>query len=150
MWASVFQTFWPLTTHSSPSRTARSRERREVGSRAGLAEELAPDLFAGEERTEQSRRGLGVRVRHDRRRGEVQAEAVPPGLGELDLLGPEPALDGALERGIDAEPAEADGEVHPPEPEVVLRAAELEPVPGVVVPDQLVGERSATLSASVI
>ena len=38
------------------------RERREVGAGAGLAEELAPDLFAGEERAEQAGPGLRLRV----------------------------------------------------------------------------------------
>ena len=47
--ASVVQTFWPFTTYSSPSRTARVGERREVAARAGLAEQLAPDLGAVEE-----------------------------------------------------------------------------------------------------
>ena len=51
-WASDVQIFWPFTTHSSPSRTARVPQDGEVGAGAGLAEELAPDLLAGEQREE--------------------------------------------------------------------------------------------------
>ena len=42
-------TFWPLSTHSSPSRTAVVDERRDVGAGARLAEQLAPDLLAAQQ-----------------------------------------------------------------------------------------------------
>ena len=49
-WASDVQIFWPLTTHSSPSRTARVPRLARSRARARLAEQLAPDLLAREQR----------------------------------------------------------------------------------------------------
>ena len=49
-WASDVQIFWPLTTNTSPSRTARVRQVGEVGAGLGLGEELAPHLLAAEHR----------------------------------------------------------------------------------------------------
>ena len=148
MWASVFQTFWPLTTHSSPSRTARvasdARSEPAPGSLKSWHQTSSP-VKSGRR---SGRARVSVRVRHDRRCGEVQPEAVPAGLGELDLLGAEPALDHPLERRVDAEPAEADGEVHPRESEVVLRAAGTRPGRRRRGPDQLVGERFDLLGVS--
>ena len=74
--ASDVQTFWPLTTNSSPSRTARVVEAGEVAAGAGLAEELAPDLLAGEQREEVALLllvGAGVQ---DRRPGPADADRV--------------------------------------------------------------------------
>ena len=60
-------TFWPLTTNSSPSRTARVRQRREVGAGLRLAEQLAPDLVAAEDRARGSAAAGRARgVLHDR------------------------------------------------------------------------------------
>ncbi len=56
MWASVFQTFCPVITHSSPSRTARRGQAGQVGAGARLAEQLAPRLLAGERAAEQAGR----------------------------------------------------------------------------------------------
>ena len=63
----------------------------------------------------------------------------------------EPRLDDALQRRVHAEAAEADGEVDPAEPEVVLRAPEGDAVGRVVLRQQLVGERfDLAASASVM
>ncbi len=51
-WATVVQTFWPFTTHSSPSRSARVARPATSEPGAGLAEQLAPDLLAGEQRAQ--------------------------------------------------------------------------------------------------
>ena len=48
-WASVVHTFCPLSTHSSPSRTAAGGEARHIRPRTRLAEQLAPDLLCREE-----------------------------------------------------------------------------------------------------
>ena len=141
MCANVFQTFWPLTTHSSPSRTARvasdARSEPAPGSLKSWHQTSSP-VKSGRS---SARARLGLRVLHDRGRGQEQAESVPAGLVVLDALAAQPALDEPLERGIGTEPAEAHREVHPREPQVVLRAPELDPVPGVVVLDELVRER---------
>ena len=42
------QTFWPLTTNSSPTISARVLQRRQIGARAGLGISLAPDFLGGE------------------------------------------------------------------------------------------------------
>ena len=49
-WPPVVKTFWPLMTYSSPSRTARVRQRREVGAGAGLAVADGEVHLAGEDR----------------------------------------------------------------------------------------------------
>ena len=49
-WAADVHTFWPVTTHSSPSRTARVAIAGQVGPGLGLGEELAPHLVAPEHR----------------------------------------------------------------------------------------------------
>ena len=45
----VVHTFWPFTTHSSPSRTARVDSEARSEPEPGSAEELAPDLLGGED-----------------------------------------------------------------------------------------------------
>ena len=76
--AHVVHTFWPVTTHSSPSRSARRRERREVGARARLAEQLAPLLLVAHDRRQEAQPLLLGAVREQRRRGEVEPERVEP------------------------------------------------------------------------
>ena len=49
-WAPLVHTFWPVTTQSSPSLTARVFSAGEVGAGVGLGEALAPDLLGGEDR----------------------------------------------------------------------------------------------------
>ena len=68
------QTFWPLTIHSSPSRTARVREAGEVGAGAGLAEQLAPRPLAGHDRADELLDLLRRAVGGDRRGGQRHAE----------------------------------------------------------------------------
>ncbi len=51
-WARQFHTFWPLTIHSSPSRSARVCSAGQVAAGAGLGEELAPGLLAGGQRAQ--------------------------------------------------------------------------------------------------
>ena len=75
-WASDVQIFWPLTTHSSPSRTARVTRTARSEPGAGLAEQLAPDLLAGQQREQVAvllLLGAGV---EDRRAGPADADHV--------------------------------------------------------------------------
>ena len=69
-----FQTFCPLTTHSSPSRTARVRSpaRSEPGAR--LAEQLAPHLVAAQQRREVPLLLLLGAVRDERRPDHPDAD----------------------------------------------------------------------------
>src|SRR5689334_4546244 len=76
----------------------------------------------------------------DRRRGQEEAEAVPADLGVLHAGLTETLLDDALQLRVGAEPAVALGEVHPREAHVVLGAAERQPVGGVVLREELIGE----------
>ena len=76
--AHVVHTFWPVTTHSSPSRSARVGERREVAARARLAEELAPALLVADDRRQVSAPLLVGAVREQRGRAQVEAERVQP------------------------------------------------------------------------
>ena len=50
----LVQIFEPLTTYSSPSRTAARRQAGEVAPGVGLAEQLAPELVAAEDRIEEA------------------------------------------------------------------------------------------------
>ena len=122
--ASVVHTFWPLTTHSSPSRIARVDKPGDVGARAGLAEHLAPDLFAGEQRAQVALLLLVGAVRHDRRRAHAVTDRVAA-VRDRRAGGEQLGVDGVLQLRRQAETAEALGEVHPRETEVVLRAEEL-------------------------
>ena len=54
------------------------RERREVGARAGLAEQLAPHLFVAHDRRQEAQALLLGAVREQRGRGEVEPERVEP------------------------------------------------------------------------
>ena len=49
IWPPEVHTFWPLTIHSSPSLIGLGLQAGEVGAGAGLAEELAPGLLAGDD-----------------------------------------------------------------------------------------------------
>ena len=75
-WASVVQTFWPLTTHSSPSRTPRDDEAGEVRPGAGLREQLAPDLLAREQRAEVALLLIVAAPHGDRRAAHAVADRV--------------------------------------------------------------------------
>ena len=76
----MFHTFCPLTTHSSPSRTARVARPREVGARARFGEQLAPDLFAREHRAQRASAQLVAAVRdHGRAREREPEEQVARG-----------------------------------------------------------------------
>ena len=72
--ASVFQTFWPFTTHSSPSRTARverpARSEPEPGSEKSWHHTSSPVNIGRSARLSQ----LVAAVRHHRRPGEVEIE----------------------------------------------------------------------------
>ena len=75
MWASVFHTFCPVMTHSSPSRTALARQAGQVGAGARLAEQLAPGVLAGEHRgAAGARLQLVVAVGDDGRPGHGEPE----------------------------------------------------------------------------
>ena len=49
-WASVVQTFWPVTTQRRRRLHGPGLQRRQVRARLGLGEALAPDLLGGEDR----------------------------------------------------------------------------------------------------
>ena len=110
--ASVVHTFWPLTTHSSPSRTVRVERPADVGARAGLAEHLAPDLLAGEQRAQVAALLLVAAVGHDRRRAHAVTDRVAA-VRERCARGGHPRVHHVLQLGRHAESAEALGEVHP-------------------------------------
>ncbi len=64
--AAEFHTFWPVTTNSSPSRSARHAESGEVGARARLAEQLAPRVLTREQARHQVALLLLGAERHER------------------------------------------------------------------------------------
>ncbi len=70
----MFHTFWPLTIHSSPSRSALRAEAGEVGTGAGLGEQLAPLLLAREHRPKEPFLHFVGAVRGDGGAGEVHEE----------------------------------------------------------------------------
>ena len=86
------QIFEPFTIHSSPSRTALGREPGDVGSRAGFAEQLAPDLLGGEDRAQEPLLLLARAAGDDRRAAHADAHRVAD---------PRVATAGALERLVD-------------------------------------------------
>ena len=114
MCASVFQTFWPSTTHSSPSRTARVERPARSRAGAGLAEQLTPDFLAGEQRAQEARLQL-VACRGRRswgRRGTFRTRSCRP----RRTAHRRRAARWSTRRwsfGRDAEPAEARREPHP-------------------------------------
>ena len=125
------------------------RQAREVGAGSGLAEELAPQLLAGEQRSKEPRLELVVGVGRDRRRGEEDAEPVAlEGVG-AHAGGPEAFVDAPLQIGRQREPAEPHREPHPGEAEVVLRGAERDRVGGIVLGEKPVDERIDAVGASV-
>ena len=75
-WASVVHTFWPLTIHSSPS--ARRGDDRPAKSEPepGSREQLAPDLLAGEQRTQVALLLLLAPPLDDRRAAHAVADRV--------------------------------------------------------------------------
>ena len=76
--AHVVHTFWPVTSHVVAVALGTRRERREVGTRARLAEQLAPHLLVAHDRRQEAQPLLLGAVREQRRRGEVEAERVQP------------------------------------------------------------------------
>ncbi len=75
------------------------RQAREVGTGAGLAEELAPQLLAGEQRSQEPRLELVVGVGRDRRRGEEDAEPVALERVGAHAGGTDALVDAPLELG---------------------------------------------------
>ena len=124
----MFHTFWPLTIHSSPSRTALVAEAGEVAAGAGLAEQLAPLLLAGEHRAQEAILLLVAAVGDDGGAGERHEERAR--VGGLGAGLAAALLDEPVEVGAHAEPAELLGEVHPRQPGVVAVPAKLEVVGG--------------------
>ena len=66
-------TFWPVTTQSSPSRSARVRQAGQVAAGAGLGEELAPHLVGLEDPAQVGLLLLGGAEGEDRSAGEHDA-----------------------------------------------------------------------------
>ena len=119
---------------------AARRQAREVGPRARLAEELAPDLLAGEQRPQARLLRLGPPL-HDGRAAHAVAdrvaeERVGPAGGE------DPLVDDPLQLGVQAETAVALGEVNPGQAPVELGAQEGHGVGGLrrEVAEELVDE----------
>ena len=121
-------TFCPLTTQSSPSRTARVPSAGQVGAGARLAEELAPDLLAGPQRTQEAPLLLVGAVGQDRRRGHAEPDADALGV----VVGCARLREGAVHLELpgrrQTQPAEAVREVHPGQSGVVTGAQELQPL----------------------
>ena len=125
------------------------RQAREVGAGTGLAEELAPQLLAGEQRPQEPRLELVVGVGRDRRRGKEDAESVALERVGAHAGGSDAFVDAPLQLGRQREPAEPHREPHPGEAEVVLRGAERDRVGGIVLGEEPVDERIDTVGASV-
>ena len=100
------------------------RQAGHVGAGAGLAEELAPDLLVGEQRTQVALLLLGRPVRDDGRRAHAVADGVAhPGCRGATRV--EPRLRPLLVLGREAEAAAVGREVHPGQAPVELLAQEL-------------------------
>ena len=114
VWADDVHTFWPLITHSSPSRTARVRQAGEVGARAGLARTAgtttsSPRSIGGRNRAFCSCGAVGDQRRpdhvdadHEHVAGGVEAALL---LGEHARLDAGAALPAVLVRPVDGGPA---------------------------------------------
>ena len=101
-------------------------EAGEVRAGAGLAEQLAPRLLAGEHRAQEALLDLVAAVGDDRRAGQGHEERARVG-----RLGPrldQAPLDEPVQLRPHAEAAVTLGEVHPGQPGVELRAAEVDVV----------------------
>ena len=125
----MFHTFWPLTTHSSPSRTARvesdARSEPAPGSLNSWHHTSSP-VNSGRSSLRRSSSVPWVTIVGAARNRPKKR----PLVGPCSAGGAEPLLDLALQRAAHAEPAEALREVDPGEAEVVLRAAELDGIVG--------------------
>ena len=124
MWASVFQTFWPVMTHSSPSRTARvarlARSEPDPGSLKSWHHASSP---VNVRRSSLAAELVGAVGHHGGTGHGEPEELTGPGRGGTGL-GQAP-VDDALQVGREPETAEALGERDPGEPEVVLATPEL-------------------------
>ena len=134
------QIFEPVTTYSSPSRTARVRSDGQVAPGAGLGEPLAPDLVTAQDRGQEPG-SAARRVPFDdhRRPGMEQPDEVHPDVGRvgpLELLEVDQLLDRAR-----AAPAALDGPVDAGVPGVEQHA-----LPRRVVGPARRASRSATAS----
>ncbi len=98
----------------------RRGERRDVGPGAGLAEHLAPDLFARERGPQEPLLLLLGAERDQRGPGHADAHHVAQQVLRRARLD-QPLVDEILEARVDAESALPLGEVDPREPEVELR-----------------------------
>ena len=109
-------TFWPVITHSSPSRTARRRRRREVGSRVGFAEQLTHHEVAAVQPGQVRAPDLRRRVREERRPDEADRDGehreVRDRVPALELV------EGRRVLAAQRPPAVLDRSVDPPEPGV--------------------------------
>ena len=103
------------------------RESREVRSRGGFTEELAPDLFAREVAAQQLPLAVLFPVgEHDSRThadpDRVDQHAFVVGLGALVQL----VVDDRLHLGLEAEAPESFGKTHPRQTAIELRSAEFD------------------------
>ena len=100
------------------------RETGEVGTGAGFGEQLTPLLLAREHRSQEAALLLVAAVGDDRGAGERHEERGRVGCGSAGFT--EPPIDVTVEVGPQSEAAEADREVHPSEPRVIARTAQLD------------------------
>ena len=117
----MFQTFCPLTIHSSPSR------RRECPTRRGrnrprLGEELTPLLLTGEHRTQETLLHLLAAMGRDRRTGKMHEEGARFGRGRAGLT--QTLLDQLVQFRPRRQATMALGKVHPRQPGIEARATE--------------------------
>ena len=96
-WPAEVQIFWPLMTHSSPSRTARQPRLTEVGAGVGLGVALAPDVGAVDDAGQEVRLLLVGADGEDGVADHLDAErvvgAARGGAGLLELLGEDDGLE---------------------------------------------------------
>ena len=144
--ASVFHTFWPLTIHSSPSRTARvaspARSEPAPGSEKSWHQISSPVNIGRSARRRSSSLPCVTTVgpASDSPKNNVPCAAGTPASRRRRSTW-------RCMRGAQPESAEAFGEVHPRQPAVVLRAAERELVGGARVVRRRAGRRSSAIDA---
>ena len=134
MWASVFHTFWPVIDPLVAVAHRPAGQAGEVGAGAGLAEELAPGVLAGEHPAQQPLPQRVVAVGHDRRAGHGEPEEL------AGVVGPAaPGLAGAGRRraagrsGATPRPPQPSGKWTQARPRSNCTAPELDGVGGLRV-----------------
>ena len=109
-----------------PVKNGAGAESGDVRTGARLGEELAPDLLAGEQRTEIPIAHLVGSLRQDGRSRHSVADPVAAQVAERGSRGRQTLVDERLKAARQSKPAVADGEVHPRQAGVELGPKELD------------------------